>query len=434
MSDKWINRRRFVTTASAISLGSVAGCTSDTSEADNEQSSSTDPLPFSETDSSDFPSYSGTVSISGEDDYWSFKLPMESSFELQYTATNMKSESYDFDILVVSREQYDNYIQEIKETGPLIQDIDRLASKEVTSEAKKSGELDAGTYFFVADNTDISDAGDVGSENTREININLETHNPNDQPTNIEITVEDSSKTIGSNEQINQKFTVENTGDSVSNRTITANVNGESIKEYQAQIEPSKSKEYEITLGPSSEDELLTEGENTIVFKSEGNRASVTYTIDQPDTIRHDVGERFTVGDGDQAVEYVVEEVYADEVIGGEYVNTKSDGIFLVVELSITNRGNETFSIGSDLFRAVNGQGDTYDVVSGNSFIAADDSIDGEPILFEEIQPDVETSGALAFDVPYGAAIAMIIEPAGFWSTGSDHLIDFGNMPTRDET
>lgn len=434
MSDKWVNRRRFVTTASAISLGSVAGCTSDTSEGDNEQSTSTDPLPFSETDNSDFPSYSGTVSISGEDDYWSFKLQMESSFELQYTATNMKSESYDFDILVVSREQYDNYIQEIVDTGPLIQDIDRLASKEVTSEAQKSGELDAGTYFFVADNTDISDAGDIGSEDTREIKINFETYDPNSQPASIDITVEDSSRTIGSNEQISQVFTVENTGDSASNQTITASVNGESIKEYQAQLEPSESEEYEISLGPSSEDELLTEGENTVVFESEGDKASVTYTIEQPDIIRHEVGEQFTVGDGDQAIEYEVEEAYADEVIGGDMINAESDGIFLVVELSITNRGSETFSITGDLFKAVNSEGDTYDVSSSDTFISADDNIDGEPILYEDIQPNVETDGALAFDVPYESNIGLLIEPAGFWSTASDHYVGIGNMPAQSET
>lgn len=207
MNDKWLNRRKFVATASAIGVGGVAGCTSDSSEEENKESAPTDTLPFSATDDSDFPSYSGTVSISGEDDYWSFKIQMDSPFGLQYTVGNMKSDSYDFDILIVSREQYGNYIQEVKDTGPLIEDIDRFASKGVTSEAEKSGELDAGTYFFVADNTDISDAGDIGSESTREISIELETYDPDGRPEteeNDEAEEEEEGPTTG---EVIQSFT-----------------------------------------------------------------------------------------------------------------------------------------------------------------------------------------------------------------------------------
>lgn len=221
MSDRWMNRRRFVTGASTISLGSIAGCISissggdneaPSSEGENEDSNPTDTLPFSESDDVDFPKYSGTVSISGDEDYWSFKIQKDSSFGLRYTVTNMKSEDYDFDVLVLSQEQYGNYIQEIVDSGPVIEDITQLSSKGVTSEAQKSGELDAGTYYFVVDNTDISDAGDIGSENTREVTIEMETYDPAEQPETEgneteESTSEDEGYTTEQSHELGETFT-----------------------------------------------------------------------------------------------------------------------------------------------------------------------------------------------------------------------------------
>lgn len=177
MSDRWLDRRRFVTGLSTVGLGGIAGCTSGGSNGDSTPTA-TPARPFSQSDNSNFPKYSGSVSISGDDDYWSFKIRMESSFSLRYTVTNTKSESYDFDVFVLSPEQYDNYLQEIRDSAPAIEEIEHLSSQGVVSEAQKSGELDAGTYFFVVDNTDIGDAGDIGGENTREVTIELETYDP----------------------------------------------------------------------------------------------------------------------------------------------------------------------------------------------------------------------------------------------------------------
>lgn len=178
MSDSWLNRRRFVAGLSSAGLGGIAGCTTSSGGDDDSTPTTTPTLSFSQSDDSDFPRYSGTVAISGDDDYWSFKIQMESSFGLRYTVTNGKSDDDDFDVFVHSQEQYGNYLQEIRDTGPAIEEIEKLSSQGVRSEAQKSGELDAGTYFFVVDNTDIGDAGDFGGESPREVTIELETDDP----------------------------------------------------------------------------------------------------------------------------------------------------------------------------------------------------------------------------------------------------------------
>jgi len=171
MSNKWLNRRRFVAGLSAVSLTGIAGCASSGGPDEESVSTATSTLSFSQSDNSEFPNYSGDVSISGDGDYWSFKIQMDASFGLRYTVRNLKSEEYDFDVFVLRSNQYDNYLQEVRDSGPAIEEIEALSSQGVRSEAQKSGELDAGTYFFVVDNTDIGDAGDFGGESTREVTI-----------------------------------------------------------------------------------------------------------------------------------------------------------------------------------------------------------------------------------------------------------------------
>lgn len=161
-----------------MGLGGVAGCASSEGTDGGSTPTATPSLPFSHSGDSAFPTYSGTVSVSGDDDYWSFKLQMPASFGLRYRVTNRASEGSDFDAFVLPPEQYRNYLQEIRDTGPAIEEVEALSSQAVRSEAQRSGTLDAGTYYFVVDNTDIGDAGDIGPESTREVAIELETYDP----------------------------------------------------------------------------------------------------------------------------------------------------------------------------------------------------------------------------------------------------------------
>jgi len=165
-----------------VSLTGIAGCASSGGPDEESVSTATSTLSFSQSDNSEFPNYSGDVSISGDGDYWSFKIQMDASFGLRYTVRNLKSEEYDFDVFVLRSNQYDNYLQEVRDSGPAIEEIEALSSQGVRSEAQKSGKLDAGTNFFVIDNTDIGDAGDFGGESTREVTIEIETYDPTNAP------------------------------------------------------------------------------------------------------------------------------------------------------------------------------------------------------------------------------------------------------------
>lgn len=132
----------------------------------------------------------------------------------------------------------------------------------------------------------------------------------------------------------------------------------------------------------------------------------------------HAVGEIFTVGSGDARVEYAVAKVRTAPAIGGQYGVT-ADGEFVIVTLSLANRATESFRLSSSVFTLTDDQGRSYDVDT-EAMIHADD-----PILFEQVGPDVQMSGTIIFDVPENqSGRALEIEPAGFMSNAATHAVE----------
>jgi len=183
-----MDRRTILKSLGGATVVVLAGCSSNdgdedesTQENDDNQDESTqDSEPTFNSSDADYPSYSGTVTISGDDDFWSFELDMSDNFTLSYTVTNNKSDSLDFDVFVFNQEEYDNYIETVQGNSSSPDAIDSASSEGVRTSASKTVDLDAGTYYFVVDNTDIGDAGDWGSEETREVQIEFQTGEPSE--------------------------------------------------------------------------------------------------------------------------------------------------------------------------------------------------------------------------------------------------------------
>lgn len=136
-----------------------------------------------------------------------------------------------------------------------------------------------------------------------------------------------------------------------------------------------------------------------------------------PKQTTHSVGETFVVGEG-QAAEYTVTSVSTTDRIGGEY-GVAADGVFVVVELEITNRASESFTISSNLFTLVDGQDREFDVDTDGASYAE------ESIIFEQLNPDVTTSGVIVFDVPADQeSRSLRITPASILSTAQPHTVE----------
>nr|WP_319218505.1 DUF4352 domain-containing protein [uncultured Trichococcus sp.] len=103
------------------------------------------------------------------------------------------------------------------------------------------------------------------------------------------------------------------------------------------------------------------------------------------------IGEEVTVGD----VSYVVNGVSSAETLGGEYLNKTAQGIFLVVNVTVINKGNESLDVSNTFFTLVDGE-KQYDSDSAASLYANES---GQSFFVNSINPDLSLTSNVAFDV-----------------------------------
>lgn len=95
---------------------------------------------------------------------------------------------------------------------------------------------------------------------------------------------------------------------------------------------------------------------------------------------------------------YQVTSVRTASSVGDEYSGATADGVFVIVDLSLTNEKNEPATIFDDALRVVGANGASYSV-SDDALFAVDDQLVG----LEEIQPGLTQQGTLVYDLPQAA-------------------------------
>lgn len=103
------------------------------------------------------------------------------------------------------------------------------------------------------------------------------------------------------------------------------------------------------------------------------------------------IGEEVTVGD----VSYIVNSISSAQTLGGEYMNKTAQGMFLVVNVTVTNKGNESLDVSNSFFTLVDGE-KQYDSDGVASLYANED---GQSFFVNSINPDLSLSSNVAFDV-----------------------------------
>jgi hypothetical protein len=146
-------------------------------------------------------------------------------------------------------------------------------------------------------------------------------------------------------------------------------------------------------------------------------------------TPTHQIGENFTVGNGDQTVEYIINSVESYEIIGNQFIEEEANGIFLVAELEMTNQTDQTIDIGTNHLKMVDSSGNQFDSSDdAMTAIDQDDRIESESIIFEQLNPGLSTQGAVGYDVAPGESYALLIEPLGVFSNAESHLVEVGSI------
>ncbi len=145
---------------------------------------------------------------------------------------------------------------------------------------------------------------------------------------------------------------------------------------------------------------------------------------------QHDIDESFRVGSGAQSIRYIVEGGSLATEIGASSINTEADGVFIIVILNMENVGDQSIDITSRHLRVVDSQGREFDADTGaNIYIEQDSRFDVDGITFEQLQPGLQQTRAVVFDVGPNESYALKVDPAGMFSGANIHYVALGNVP-----
>lgn len=157
---------------------------------------------------------------------------------------------------------------------------------------------------------------------------------------------------------------------------------------------------------------------------------TATSTSTPEQTLTHEMGEVFTVGDGERSIEYTVEDFTSiDDYIGqSEDFGSTPDGIFAVVTLTLENVGDESIDITTRHLKLADQEDRTFEADTEASVYAGqDDRIGAEPISFDQLQPGLSVTRSVVYDVPTGT-YRLAVEPAGIFSNADTHYVPLGEV------
>lgn len=103
------------------------------------------------------------------------------------------------------------------------------------------------------------------------------------------------------------------------------------------------------------------------------------------------IGDSLQVGE----VVFKVNEIKSTQYVGSEFLNKKTDQQFLMVNISVTNKGKETIQTDMDFFK-LKGNGSTFEADSDATIY----SNDGSEFIYEDVNPGITTTGWVVFEVP----------------------------------
>lgn len=112
---------------------------------------------------------------------------------------------------------------------------------------------------------------------------------------------------------------------------------------------------------------------------------------------------------------YTVKEAATSSSVGGEF-GTNADGVFVVVTLTIENKKNETKTFMSSAAKLVATNGTEYSTDDDGSIYAEN------PLILEDMQPDLPKTGVLVFDVPADRVKGALLKVSDLFGDGDAYI------------
>lgn len=139
----------------------------------------------------------------------------------------------------------------------------------------------------------------------------------------------------------------------------------------------------------------------------------VEETSEEPEEVAYTIGDSVDVGD----VTYVVNGIDTATNIGGEW-GENSKGTFLIIDLTVTNNGDEALSVDNSFFKLLNDNKE-FEADSVAGIYANDD----DSFFLASINPELTLTGKIVFDVSdtvIESTTKQLQVSTGFWSTETE--------------
>lgn len=124
-----------------------------------------------------------------------------------------------------------------------------------------------------------------------------------------------------------------------------------------------------------------------------------------------------------EGTQYTVNSATTQKTVGNEFFSEEAGGIYVVVELTIVNTKDETKTFSDTAAKFIGSNDKSYSTDFDGTVAATGD--DGEPLILEDMQPDVEKTGLLVFDVPEAAVEGGQLEVSDLFGRGEAY-VDLG--------
>ena len=124
-----------------------------------------------------------------------------------------------------------------------------------------------------------------------------------------------------------------------------------------------------------------------------------------------------------EGTQYTVENAKTAAKVGDPYYEEQAGGRFVIVELTIENKKNETKTFSDEAAKFIASNGKKYSTDNDGTFAAIGDG--DKTLIFEDMQPDVAETGLLVYDVPKGKARGGLLEVSDLFG-GGEAYIDLG--------
>ena len=175
-----------------------------------------------------------------------------------------------------------------------------------------------------------------------------------------------------------------------------------------------------VGLAGCSGDSEPSDEEDTVNTQTQTTTEEPVPTTTEVTKNLHEEGESFVVGSQEE-IQYKITDSYTTDSLGE---SATADGIFVVIKLEITNKGQEAIHISTNHFRLTDSQNRKYETDS-DAFFALDNTI-----MLRELTPGISQTAQMVFDVPENQSDRQLkVNPTASGSSAEPHFVDLN--PTR---